>query len=268
MESWQSIVLGFTQGITEFVPVSSSGHLEILRILMGLGGDDFHYFLEFINVGTLIALLIYFRKYIIKILQDIFKKHDFKLALNIIITCIPAGLAGLLLANFIENNGFFGNIFSLAIAMGVIGIIMVIIDKLPHASRIQDETKLTKPRALAIGVAQAFALIPGTSRSGTTIIAGRLAGMDNKSSATYSFLVAIPIMLGVCLKMFLSSENRDYLMNNLSMLAISNAAALIIGLIAIYFALHILAKPKSLQAFGYYRIILSLIVLIVALLVI
>ena len=267
MEIWQALILGLTQGITEFLPVSSSGHLEVLRVIMGLDGANFHYFLEFINLGTLLALLVYFSKYIIKIFKDIFIKHHFNLALNIIITCIPAGRAGLLLADFIENNDFFGNIITLAIALGVVGIIMVWIDKLPHASKLTSEAHLTKPRALIIGLAQVFALIPGVSRLGSTILAGRFMGMDNKSSATYSFLVAIPLMCGVCLKMFLSSDNRAYLFENLDILLLSNLVAFAVGMLAIFGALKFLKRDGSLQAFGWYRIIFALCILIVVLII-
>lgn len=267
MEIWQTIVLGLIQGITEFIPVSSSGHLEIFQyFFMSDQADNFHMFVEFINLGTLLALIIYFRKRIVQILKDIFVKHDFTFALKIIITCIPAGLAGLLLADFIEHNDFFSSIITVASAMGIVGIIMMLVDHLPHASKLENETKLSYPRALAIGLAQVLALIPGTSRSGTTIIAGRFAGLDNKHAAEYSFLVSIPIMCGVCLKMFLSSENRDYLFANFGNLALANLVAFVAGALAITFVMRYLAKPKALKTFGAYRIIVSCIVLILALL--
>ena len=261
-----AIILGLTQGLTEFIPVSSSGHLEIIQQLIGGRAEDFHYFLELINFGTLLALLIYYRKRIVEILKDIFKNHNFKLALNVIITCIPAGLAGLLLSDFIEESPFFSSLYTIAIAMGVVGILMIIIDKLPKLSALKNEKHLSKPRALTIGLAQVFALIPGVSRSGSTIVAGRLMGLNAKSSADYSFLVSIPLMTAVCAKTLISSGTRDYLMANFGLLSLSNLIAFVSGFLAISLCLKYLKRTNSLKAFGFYRVILALIVLIVLLL--
>lgn len=230
---------------------------------MGPRPEDFHYFLELINFGTLLALLIYYRKRIIKILKDIFKEHNYKLAINIIITCIPAGLAGLLLSHFIEDTPFFSSLYTVAIAMGVVGLLMIIIDKLPHKSKLKSENELTKSRAFVIGLAQTFALIPGVSRSGSTIVAGRLMGLDSESSADYSFLVSIPLMLAVCGKTLLSSSTREYLVSNLGPLALSNLVAFISGLFAITFVLKYLKKSNSLRAFGFYRVFIAVVVITV-----
>ena len=263
MSVFIAIILGLVQGLTEFIPVSSSGHLEIVQQLIGGRADNFHLFLELINFGTLLALIIYYRKRIWGILKDIFKNHNFKLAINVIITCIPAGLAGLLLSKFIEENSFFSSLFTISIAMAIVGFLMIIVDRLPKKSPLKDENKLTKSRALFIGIAQVFALIPGVSRSGSTIVAGRIMGLNSESSANYSFLVSIPLMTAVCAKTLISSSTRTYLFDNLPMLALSNAIAFISGLLAITFCLKYLKKSNSLKAFGFYRIIVAAVVLIV-----
>ena len=262
MGIFTAIILGLVQGITEFIPVSSSGHLEIVQQLIGGRPEDFHYFLELINFGTLLALLIYYRQRIWKILKNIFVKKDFHFAINVIITCIPAGLAGLLLAKFIEENSFFSSLYTIGIAMGVVGLLMIFIEKLPKKTELKDETKLSKSRALGIGLAQVFALIPGVSRSGSTIIAGRVMGLNSKSAADYSFLVSIPLMTAVCAKTLISSSTRDYLISNFSVLTLANIVAFASGLFAISFCLKYLKKSNSLKAFGVYRVIISLIVLI------
>ena len=267
MSIWTILLLGLVQGLTEFIPVSSSGHLEIFEqafggMLDGSRPEDFHYFLELINFGTLIALIIYFWPRIKKICNDIFRKHNYKLLVNVIITCIPAGLAGLLLSDFIESNGFFSSLYTVAVAMGLVGILMIIADRLPHLAKLKSENHLTKPRALGIGIAQVFALIPGVSRSGSTILAGRVSGLDNKSAAEYSFLVSIPLMAAVCLKTLISSSAREYLFSNFWMLSIANFVALVSGFLAIKFVLKYLKRPGSLKTFGFYRVILASIVLI------
>lgn len=265
MNILESVVLGLTQGLTEFIPVSSSGHLEIVQQIFGNRTADFHFFIELINFGTLLALLIFYRKRIIKILGDIFKRKKYRLGLNILITSIPAGIIGLLLSKLIESASFFSSMYTIGIALGVVGLIMIFIDKLPHLNKVKDIDHLSHPRALAVGLVQTFALIPGVSRSGSTIITGKLMGLDSKSAAEYSFLASIPIMCGVCLKSVLSSSSREFIAANFSMLALSNVVAFISGLFAIYFIMKYIGKGKTFQGFGYYRVILALIVLILAL---
>ena len=260
MNILESTVLGLVQGITEFIPVSSSGHLEITQRILGAGGraEDFHFFLELINFGTLFALLFYYRQTIWEILQRVFVKKDYKLVLNILITSIPAGIIGLVLSKVIEKMPFFSSLTTIGFAMGFVGLIMIFVNKLPHLSKLKDENELTPGRALAIGLAQTFALIPGVSRSGSTIITGRVMGLDSKSAAKYSFLASLPIMIAVCGKSLLSSSSRAYIASNLGMLLLSNLVAFISGLIALQIVMKYFKKEKSIPSFGVYRVILSL----------
>ena len=260
MNILESTVLGLVQGITEFIPVSSSGHLEITQRILGAGGraEDFHFFLELINFGTLFALLFYYRQTIWEILQRVFVKKDYKLALNILITSIPAGIIGLLLSKAIEKLPFFSSLTTIGFAMGFVGLIMIFVNKLPHLSKLKDENELTPGRALAIGLAQTFALIPGVSRSGSTIITGRVMGLDSKSAAKYSFLASLPIMIAVCGKSLLSSSSRAYITSNLGMLLLSNLVAFVSGLIALQIVMKYFKKENSIPSFGVYRVILSL----------
>ena len=260
MNILESTVLGLVQGITEFIPVSSSGHLEITQRILGAGGraEDFHFFLELINFGTLFALLFYYRQTIWEILQRVFIKKDYKLALNILITSIPAGIIGLILSKVIEKMPFFSSLTTIGFAMGFVGLIMIFVNKLPHLSKLKDENELTPGRALAIGLAQTFALIPGVSRSGSTIITGRVMGLDSKSAAKYSFLASLPIMIAVCGKSLLSSSSRAYITSNLGMLLLSNLVAFISGLIALQIVMKYFKKENSIPSFGVYRVILSL----------
>lgn len=260
MNILESTVLGLVQGITEFIPVSSSGHLEITQRILGAGGraEDFHFFLELINFGTLFALLFYYRQTIWEILQRVFVKKDYKLALNILITSIPAGIIGLILSKVIEKLPFFSSLATIGFAMSFVGLIMIFVNKLPHLSKLKDENELTPGRALVIGLAQTFALIPGVSRSGSTIITGRVMGLDSKSAAKYSFLASLPIMIAVCGKSLLSSSSRAYITSNLGMLLLSNLVAFISGLIALQIVMKYFKKEKSIPSFGVYRVILSL----------
>jgi len=250
----ETIILGLIQGVTEFIPVSSSGHLVIAQNFFN-GASD-HLFLEFINIGTLLALLVFFRKKIIDITKDVLFNKKFKLAMNILITAIPAGAIGYLMADFIATNAFFGSLNTVALSLGIVGVVMILVEKFPRASDVSDGKNLSFFRAFVIGLAQIFALIPGVSRSGATIVAGRLSGMGSAAAAEYSFLASIPIMLGVTLKIFMSDSN--YLFENFGVLALSNLVAFISGMIAIGFLMKYLSN-KSLAIFGWYRLALSFI---------
>ena len=260
MQWLEAVILGVVQGVTEFIPVSSSGHLVLVQNF--LTGTPSHLFIQFLDIGTTLALLVFFRKRIWDILVDVFVNKNYRLARNLTITVFPAALIGYLLAGFIESNSFFVNPAVVATGLGVVGLIMVLLEKFPKASAVDTGEKLPWWRALVIGVAQVFALIPGVSRSGTTIIAGRLMGLAPKHAAEYSFLVSIPIMLGVNLKLMLSDY--DYFSANLSAVIISNLAAFIAGMIVIKFLMNYLSK-HSLALFGWYRIALAAVVFAVLL---
>lgn len=266
MNLLEAIILGIVQGLTEFIPVSSSGHLVIAEQIMNAGGtESFHLFLQFINLGTLLALLVFYRKKIWEICVDIFKYHNWKLARNVVLTAIPAGLVGLLLSRAIEESAWLETLLSVSIAMAVIGVFMVIVDWLPKLSKIKDGEHLSPWRALTIGVVQILALIPGVSRSGSTILAGRVMGLDSKEAANYSFLASIPIMGAVMLKTFLSSSDRAYFTDNLGTMVVGNIVAFAFGMLALQFVIKFLSKDGNLQKFGYYRIGLASIILIVLL---
>lgn len=259
----EAIVLGLVQGLTEFIPVSSSGHLVIAQQLFS--GTPDHLFIEFINIGTLLALLIYFRKRIFLICKDIFVNKNFVLARNIIITAVPAGLIGFSMANIIESSPFFSSTIVVMVSLAVVGFIMIILERLPKASIVQDGANLSPKRALFIGAAQVAALVPGVSRSGSTIIAGRVAGLTPAMAAEYSFLVSLPIMCGVVVKLLLKESDRAYLIEHLPMLLISNTVAFISGLIAVGFLMRYLSH-HGLAIFGWYRLALAAVLAVVLLL--
>ncbi len=262
MNIFETVVLGLIQGLTEFIPISSSGHLVVAQNFFS-GASD-HLFLEWINIGTLCALLVYFRAKILTICQDIFVRKKYQLARNILITAIPAGVVGFFLADFIDQTPFFGSVTTVAVAMGLIGLLMVLLEKLPKASPIKNGEQLSAGRALAIGVAQVFALIPGVSRSGSTIIAGRLTGMSPQQAAEYSFLASLPIMIGVTLKLLVSAADRQYFIDHAPMLILSNIIAFVSGLIAVGFLIRYLSK-HGLALFGWYRIGLAAVLAVVIL---
>lgn len=262
MQEIEAIILGLLQGLTEFIPVSSSGHLVIGQHFFD--GSSDHAFLAWVNIGTLLALLVYFRRRILAILQDIFLHKNYRLARNVLITALPAGVVGLLASDIIASASFFGSIVTVLCTLVVVGLIMTQLERIPQASSVEDGESLTVLRSLVIGAVQVLALIPGVSRSGSTIIAGRLMGLSADKAAEYSFLASIPIMSGVALKLFLSSDDRQYLMDNLQPLILSNAVAFASGMLAVGFLLRYLST-HSLAVFGWYRIGLAATVTLVLL---
>jgi undecaprenyl-diphosphatase len=254
MNVLEAIVLGLVQGLTEFIPVSSSGHLVITQYFFS-GGSD-HMFVEWIDLGTFIALVVYFRHKIVDIARDVTINKNYRLGRNILLTSIPAGVLGLLLNNFINTSPFFGSIVTVVIALLLVGIVMIILDKLPHLSKTKDGEQLTSGRSFTIGLTQAFALIPGVSRSGSTIIAGRLMGLNAAAAAEYSFLASIPIMFGLILKLFVSSDGRHYFVAHAPTLLLANTVAFISGMFAIHFMISYLSR-HGLAVFGWYRVIVA-----------
>lgn len=257
----ETIILGLLQGLTEFIPISSSGHLVLAQNF--LSGASDHLYLEFINIGTMLALFIYFRTRIATIIRDVLVRHNYKLATNIIITSVPAGVVGFLLADFIGSSAFFGSTLVVMVTLFSVGVLMVVLERLPKASHVKDGEKLSPVRAFVIGVAQMVALIPGVSRSGSTMIAGRLSGLSAEKAAEYSFLASLPIMMGVTLKVFL--EDQSYLSEHLAILIVGNIVALIAGLLAVGFLMRYLSR-HSLAVFGWYRIGLAGVIGVVLLL--
>lgn len=258
----EAIILGIIQGLTEFIPVSSSGHLVIAQNL--LLGDADHLFIQALDFGTLLALVIYFSPKLLDLGKKVFVEHDYRLARNIIITCIPAGLLGLALADFIQRSSVLLNPLTVSIMLALVGVLMIVVDKLPKKSARATGTDLSPKRALVVGLAQAFALIPGVSRSGSTIVASRIMGLSPKAAAEYSFMVSIPIMFGLIGKLLLKSSDREYMLANLDVIIIANVAAFISAMLAIHFLLKYLSR-HGLALFGWYRIVLAAVVVTVLL---
>ena len=186
----QAIFLGLVQGLTEWLPISSSGHLVIVQQFLGMEVPLF--FDVLLHFGTILAVLAFFWKDILKILKSLFnldfKSQDGKLGLYIIVGNIPVALAGYFLYDVIES--FFSNLFVVAVALIITGILLFL-------------TKYTKGRrklnfydSLVVGIAQAFSLIPGLSRSGSTISTGLFRGLDRESVFKFSFLLAVPAVVG------------------------------------------------------------------------
>lgn len=217
MDFFQAIILAIIQGITEFLPISSSAHLILPKEVLGWQDQGLAFDVA-VHLGTLLAVIFAFREKLILLLKNFllwlsFKPSDKKqlnLVWNIIIATLPAGILGLLLADFIEEN--LRTSLVIAITTIVFGLFLWLADKQKNPAR--SLYSISWRIALLIGIAQALALIPGTSRSGITITAALFLGMARKDSAEFSFLLSIPIILAAgfleSLKIYKIGISTDY----------------------------------------------------------
>jgi undecaprenyl-diphosphatase len=197
MDNFQAFVLAFVQGITEFLPVSSSGHLILIPKLLGWD-DQGLAFDVMVHLGTLSAVLVYFRKDVMQIVVDTLSTMRGKaqteysrLGWNVVLATIPVGLVGLFYGDWIEAH--LRDPATIAIGMMVFALLLWWVDK--NNKQMRDITTLNWQDVLVIGCAQAIAIAPGISRSGMTIVAALLMGLNRDAAARFSFLMAIPVII-------------------------------------------------------------------------
>ncbi len=261
MSVLQALVLGIIQGLTEFIPVSSSGHLLITQKAMGISETGFVFDVA-LHLGTLGALLIFFNKDLITLSRSLFTKaRQSKLAWLLVMATIPAAVIGYLLESSAESH--FRSPILVAVNLGIFGLVMLLAEA--FAKRYKSKKKIddiTKKEALVMGFAQAAAIVPGVSRSGSTITAGLFAGVDRVSATRFSFLLGIPITLGATLKVLVTQSALSQISQDKSVFIIGVLAAFVTGILAIKFMLNFLGK-HSLATFAYYRFILAAVVIAV-----
>jgi undecaprenyl-diphosphatase len=194
MDWWQAVVLAVVQGLTEFLPVSSSGHLVLMPRLLGWADQGLAFDVA-VHVGTLLAVLLYFRRDLLPLMRGLLRwlsgdRQDAqgRLAVNLLLGTIPVGLVGLFFNKWIEAH--LRSPFVIAFQMAVFGIVLWLVDRYGRRSR--GELEVTVPQAMLIGLGQALALVPGTSRSGITMTMGLLSGLTREAAARFAFLLAIP----------------------------------------------------------------------------
>lgn len=273
MGTIEAIILGIIQGLTEFIPISSTGHLTVAGKLMNLISESepekWTAFIAVIQLGTLLAVIFYFWKDLLIILKDFFNeviihKKNFseqnkntKLGWYIIIATIPVVIIGLGFKDIIEG-AFTKNLFVISLSLIVLAVILAIAEKFGKFNRCIDDIKWYD--ALIVGIAQSIALIPGSSRSGTTITASIFLGFDRETAARFSFLMSIPaIAASGLLQFYQALEYIDF--NGFIILTIATIISGIFGYLSIEFLLRYLRK-KSTFIFIYYRIGIGIIILL------
>ncbi len=240
IDAFQAILLGLVQGLTEFLPVSSSGHLVITQSLLGIEGDVL-IFDVFVHLGTLVAVFVAFWGDIVALL----KKPFCRFTLLIIIGCIPAALMGFFLDDFF--SGLFNSLTAVAIALIITGILLFISDRF-NGQKTINEMKITD--ALIVGVFQGCAIAPGLSRSGSTIFGSLICGLKRSEAAKFSFIISIPVILGAAAKeIFDVTQGTGGVIEWTYFLGAAVAA--VSGYVAIRIFLKLLEK-KSMRYFSIY----------------
>lgn len=263
---FDSIILGFVQGMTEFLPISSSGHLIIARDLLGISQKGGLAFDAILQLATACAVILYFRKDIFELIANLFSKTKDKtknnLTVCLIAGTIPAIILGLLLQDYMDS--VFRNISLVALTL-VIGSLIMFGADVFLSKRKKENTKdveISVSKSIIVGLFQALALIPGMSRSGMSISGGYFMGLSKEMAVRFSFLLSVPIIFGSGLvKLIEIIKEPSLVSGGSSVLVAGFISALIFGWIAIDFLLKFL-KSNSFMVFIAYRIVLAGVLLI------
>lgn len=256
-----TIILGAVQGLTEFLPVSSSGHLILFRSFLNFEGSYGLAVDAILQLATTFAILIYFHKDIINITKDFFQKKETSvnsITLNkIIVASIPVVIVGLLIEKYMDT--IFRNPLLVAGTLIFGSIIMLLAEKM-----YKNRHNLNLKNSFYIGLFQTLALVPGMSRSGMTISGALFSGINRELATRFSFIVALPVLMGSGLKKLIDLQQIGYVNDHSFELTIGALTSFIVGIFAIHFLVRFL-KNNKMDIFAYYRIVLALIIIFVTL---
>ena len=259
MKYIEAIVLGIIQGLTEFLPISSSGHLEIGKALFGNEaiGQESLFLTLVLHFGTALSTMVVFKNEIKEILKGLldFKINDHtQFSIKIIISMIPAILVGLFFQNQIEAL-FFRNLVLVGAMLLLTGLILFLADRASDSQK-----KVSFTNAFVLGIIQAIAILPGISRSGSTIASAMLLGIDRQKATRFSFLMVLPLIFGSMAKTIIDLEGTPQ-NTNITILAVGFISAFISGILACRWMITIV-KKSQLKYFSYYCIFVGGITLI------
>jgi undecaprenyl-diphosphatase len=257
MNIFEAVVIAIVEGITEFLPVSSTGHMIIASSLLGIAKDDFTKLFEVaIQFGAIISVLVLY-------IKRFWPLNKWSFYFKLIAAVIPALLLGALFSDKIDE--LLESPTTVAVSLLLGGIVLLFIDKLFKAPTVNDQDEITYPKAIVIGFWQCLAMIPGVSRSAASIIGGMQQKLSRTLAAEFSFFLAIPTMAAATGYKLLKAykENPEMLTdkNNLMLLAVGNVVAFVVAMIAIKFFISYLQK-YGFKVFGWYRIIAGVILLV------
>ncbi len=261
MDFWtaiQALILGVVEGLTEFLPISSTGHQIIVADLLDFGGERAMAFNIIIQLGAILAVVWEFRRKILDVVTGLpTQRNAQRFTVNLLIAFLPAVVLGVIFADLIHHYLF--NPITVATALVVGGIIMLWAERREHEVHAQTVDDITWKDALKVGFAQCLAMIPGTSRSGSTIIGGLLFGLSRKTATEFSFFLAMPTMVGAAV--YSGYKYRDLFQPaDLPVFAVGFITSFIFAMIAVKGLLKFIAS-HSYAAFAWYRIGFGLLIL-------
>lgn len=246
MTIFEAIGLGFLQGLTEFLPVSSSGHLVIAQNLLGLGGAENLTFDILLHGATLMAVLFYFRRDVVALMLGVFlDKKQRRLFSLLVLAMIPTGIVALLIKKTVE--ALFSSPATVGGMLLITGGLLFVVPRVARGCLPMEGIRLR--HALAVGVAQGVAVLPGISRSGTTLCVGMLVGIQSEVAARFSFLLAIPAILAATALEAKSLTRLDVI--SLSSTVAGMATAFVVGLFSIHWLVRV-ARKRRFDGFAYY----------------
>jgi undecaprenyl-diphosphatase len=258
IEVIKAIILGIVEGITEFLPISSTGHLIIVSDLLNFQGSLDGTFEIFIQFGAVLAVVWFYRQDLWGQVRTVRRERSVqRLWLNVFIAFVPAAAIGFVIHDWIKEVLF--SPIVVAVAMIVGGVVLLLVDRRQHAGHTVSLYDVTPRQALTVGLAQVFALIPGTSRSATSIIGGLLGGLDRQTATAFSFYLAIPT-LGLATMFDLATNVSGISGQEALLLIVGTVAAFVAALLAVGWLLRYLAR-HNFVVFGVYRIVAGLVVL-------
>ena len=270
MDLIETIIIAIVEGLTEFLPVSSTGHMIIAQNLLGVESTEFvKAFTFIIQFGAILSVVVLYWKRFFQLnntpapegatsLQRFLHKFDFYWKL--FVAFVPAAVLGLLFSDAIDAMLERVEVVAVMLVLG--GIFMLYCDKIFNKG--SENTPFTEKRAFMVGLFQCISMIPGVSRSMATIVGGMAQGLTRKAAAEFSFFLAVPTMFGATLyKMYklLKEGGTELIMDNMTTLIVGNAVAFVVALLAIKFFISFVTK-YGFKAFGWYRIIVGGIILI------
>lgn len=261
MDFWsalQAIILGIVEGLTEFLPISSTGHQIIVADLINFGGERAMAFNIIIQLGAILAVVWEFRRKIFDVVVGLPRERTAqRFTVNLLIAFMPAVVLGVLFADLIHEYLF--NPITVAAALVVGGVIMLWAERREHRIEVDHVDEMNWSHALKIGFVQCIAMIPGTSRSGSTIIGGLLFGLSRKAATEFSFFLAMPTMVGAAV--YSGYKYRDLFQpSDFMVFAVGFVVSFIFAMIAVRGLLKFIAN-HSYAVFAWYRIVFGLIIL-------
>lgn len=268
----ETIILAIVEGLTEFLPISSTGHLMLTQAVLGIESTEYvRSFIVFIQLGAILSVVtLYWKKFFrlpkdeISLGRDLNSRKSRWQGLlffypKLVVACLPAAVAGFFLEEYIDS--LLSNVYVFAAMLLLGGVLMLFVDKLFASS---NKKNVSFSNAFIIGLYQCIAMIPGVSRSMATIVGGQQQGLSRKMAAEFSFFLAVPIMFGATLlkayKLY-QSNGVEVFVSNATSLIVGNIVAFVVAIFAMRFFINFLTK-FGFKYFGYYRIVVGVLILL------